>query len=198
MNENLKDNQSNSPNSFQEIIKNIDENPKNSKKNFIKFAVILILIILLFGGSVLIYQNYFSPEAQIAKEQKQNYEQYLKLKDNYDRALKEDTYGGKTPEETLQLFIDALKKEDIDLAVKYFVINFNGEPDPKWKDALLKAKNEQNLLKIIDILSKLKLDKSHYTEDYAWFTLDNKEGVAEYTIILKFNSSSQIWKIESL
>ena len=34
-----------------------------------------------------------------------------------------DTYGGTTPEATLALFIDALKKGDIDLASKYFVVD---------------------------------------------------------------------------
>jgi len=36
--------------------------------------------------------------------------------------MSEDTYGGKTPEETLNLFIEALKKEDLELASKYFVL----------------------------------------------------------------------------
>lgn len=197
MNENLKDNQSNSPNSFQEIIKNIDENPKNSKKNFIKFAVVLILIILLFGGSVLIYQNYFSPEAQIAKEQKQNYEQYLKLKDNYDRALKEDTYGGKTPKETLQLFIDALKKEDIDLAVKYFVINFNGEPDQKWKTMLQRIKTDGNLKKMSEDLIKYNIAKKTF-DNYYIFGYYNSDGSMGLQITMKLIEPANIWKIESI
>jgi hypothetical protein len=37
--------------------------------------------------------------------------------------FKADTYGGKTPEETYNLFVDALKKQDVDLAVKYFVLD---------------------------------------------------------------------------
>lgn len=39
-----------------------------------------------------------------------------------ERRYAEDTYGGTTPEETLQLFIDALKKGDTDLASKFFVL----------------------------------------------------------------------------
>jgi hypothetical protein len=34
---------------------------------------------------------------------------------------KKDTYGGATPEETLQLFIDAMKTEDYELASKYYL-----------------------------------------------------------------------------
>lgn len=50
-----------------------------------------------------------------AKKAQNEYEALKKL-------YEEDTYGGKTPEETLALFIDALKKGDTDLAAKYFVI----------------------------------------------------------------------------
>ena len=46
------------------------------------------------------------------------YENYYK---NLDELYKKDTYGGATPEETLALFINALKKGDTDLAAKYFV-----------------------------------------------------------------------------
>ena len=48
------------------------------------------------------------------------------------RPYKEDKYGGKTPEETFDLFITALKKEDIDLASKYFVI----PKQESWKETL--------------------------------------------------------------
>lgn len=43
---------------------------------------------------------------------------YEKLSEPYFK----DSYGGKTPEETYDLFVDALKDEDIGLASKYFVI----------------------------------------------------------------------------
>ncbi|MEK7635677.1 MAG: hypothetical protein AAB405_01145 [Patescibacteria group bacterium] len=41
---------------------------------------------------------------------------------DYEQAMA-DTYGGKTPQETLQLFVDAVEKEDFELAIKYFVID---------------------------------------------------------------------------
>ena len=33
-----------------------------------------------------------------------------------------DTYGGKTPQETLDMFISAVEKGDYELASKYFVV----------------------------------------------------------------------------
>src|SRR3989344_9151310 len=39
-----------------------------------------------------------------------------------EEPYKNDTYGGKTPEETWAMYIDALKKGDIDLAIKYYAV----------------------------------------------------------------------------
>jgi hypothetical protein len=40
----------------------------------------------------------------------------------YEQKFKDDKYGGKTPEETYTMFLEALKKKDIELASKYFVL----------------------------------------------------------------------------
>jgi hypothetical protein len=41
----------------------------------------------------------------------------------YEQKYKDDKYGGKTPEETYSMFLEALKKKDIELASKYFVLD---------------------------------------------------------------------------
>src|SRR3990167_4126944 len=67
---------------------------------------------------------------------------YQRLVEKMQAPYKNDKYGGKTPEETFDLFLDALRKEDVDLASRYFVI-------PKqegWKQSLGKLK-EANLYK---------------------------------------------------
>src|SRR3989344_5070805 len=40
-----------------------------------------------------------------------------------EKPYREDKIGGETPEETFDMFIDALKKEDVEVASKYFVIH---------------------------------------------------------------------------
>ena len=44
-----------------------------------------------------------------------------RLQDQWEKPYREDTYGGKTPEETYDMFLDALRKGDTTLASKYFV-----------------------------------------------------------------------------
>src|SRR3989338_6982314 len=47
---------------------------------------------------------------------------YQRLVSKMQAPYKNDKYGGKTPEETFDLFLDALRREDVELASRYFVI----------------------------------------------------------------------------
>jgi hypothetical protein len=58
------------------------------------------------------------------------YWQYLERQSaELEEAWRSDQYGGETPEETLQLFVEALEARDFELAAKYFV--------PEEQDAAL-------------------------------------------------------------
>ena len=46
-----------------------------------------------------------------------------RLQNQWEKPYREDKYGGKTPEETFDMFLDALRKEDVVLASKYFVVD---------------------------------------------------------------------------
>lgn len=59
-----------------------------------------------------------------------------------------DTYGGKTPEETYDLFIEALKKGDVELASKYFVVNRQEE----WKETINQYRSANVLSEFVDEL----------------------------------------------
>ena|SRR3989344_4663299 len=72
-----------------------------------------------------------------------------------EKAYREDQYGGNTPEETLQLFIDALKKGDTDLAAKYFII----DEQEKWKEKLKNLANQSKLNAVIEDIEKAVLEK---------------------------------------
>ena len=113
---------------------------------------------------------------------------------NLSKAYEKDTYGGKTPDETLQLFVEALKQGDTALAAKYFV------PERQRKEAedLRVGKEKGNLSKLVSILEKDRdgsyvLDGNHYE-----FNTFDKDGVAEFNFSLIFNPVTKVWKIESL
>ena len=99
--------------------------------------ILIAIIALLILSSPILYQQYkkYKFEKEVDRKWKElndkmqkeideadaiyqkEYQKVLKLKKLYEN----DHYGGKTPEETLQLFVEALKKKDYKLAAKYYV-----------------------------------------------------------------------------
>ncbi|MBI2062800.1 MAG: hypothetical protein HYT61_01000 [Candidatus Yanofskybacteria bacterium] len=79
-----------------------------------------------------------------------------------EKLYRNDKYGGKTPEETFDMFIAALENDDVELASKYFVLN----KQDQWKKTLEEYK-AQNLLKdfVIELKNQKKIWKSEKTND---------------------------------
>ncbi len=113
-------------------------------KTALKFFGIALLFVLVGAGIVWgvdYYQRVRSPEYQVELEMKK-----------LEAAAKADTYGGSTPEETLALFIDALKKGDIDLASKYFVVD--EQENGKKELVALSGTQVQNIINDILVAKK--------------------------------------------
>lgn len=129
-------------------------------KKIIKYAVIFIsvavvLCFLIFAGYKI--WNYF----QIWQNNK-------KLQDfntAVEKLLKNDTFGGKTPEETYNLFIAALKTENVDLAIKYIVLD--AERQTRYWKEFSEQKQKGQLKKYAESLpewSKWKQIKDNYND----------------------------------
>lgn len=116
----------------------------------------------------------------------------MKYYQDMEARYRADTYGGETPEETLQLFIDALKKGDIELASKYFVI----EDQEKFSEDLEEMKNEDNFARAQADFKKLQLSKND--GERAFFTITNEKNVVEVQVILYRNEVTGKWKIAEL
>ena len=100
------------------------------------------------GFGVLFFIQYLR-NAEDPEKQAQEYVEAL------EKAYREDQYGGNTPEETLQLFIDALKKGNTDLAAKYFIIDEQEE----WKGKLKNLADQSKLNTVIEDIEKAILEK---------------------------------------
>lgn len=116
---------------------------------------------------------------------------------NYMNALQSnvDDIGGATPEETLKLFVAALKKEDVGLASSYFLPDQNGSRR-KWIDYLQSVK-DKGYIQIMadDIEKKAKPIQSLY-KDKAVYEILNDDGTVGVSIDIRFNS--KVWKIEGI
>jgi len=153
-------------------------------KSFVKFLFVGIIIIsagvgLLYG--VRYFQYLKSPEYKAIQDLK-----------NLEKQYAEDPYGGDTPEETLRLFIDALKKGDTELAAKYFVLDKQQE----WKEDLAKIKEKGLLEEMVKDLERL--EKSKEEPEEVFYVTTNKENIVSVQLIVGKNPYSKKWKIYEL
>lgn len=128
-----------------------------------------------------LYRYFTSPQYK-------EYQRLLELEKKYMA----DTYGGDTPEETLELFIDALKKGDTDLAAKYFVLDKQEE----WRKNLDDLKGKDLLASMIRDLGVAEKGKD-ISETSARFIVANKNNEV-ITVINIVKSINNKWKILEL
>ena len=115
--------------------------------------------------------------------------EYLK----YMKELeKQDNYGGKTPEETLELYIKALEARDFELASKYFVLE-----DQKKEFEELKSLDQNKIDSYLSVLNKA--NPTSYNSTFNTYELrslfDGKDILV--TGFVK-NKETDIWKLESI
>lgn len=146
--------------------------------------ILYLFVALAAGGALLFALPYFRGEKSTVTDLERIYTD--------EKLWREDTYGGETPEETLRLFIEALKAEDIDLAAKYFVL----DKQAKWKNKLLIIKEKGLLGAMVADLEKLKKTREETEETF--YTLTNEENIVSIQLILSKNPTNGKWKITEL
>ncbi len=161
-----------------------------------KSFLIILGIIAAAESGYLVWNHYLSPEAKENRKIENDFKAYMRLVDQYETAMKNDTYGGKTPQETLDMFIDALEKGDLELASKYFVLREDGSRDPEILEALQEKKINNILPEMIRLLSVAQPTGSFLEGRYGFKVTDDTGNYS--TIEFIFNEYSQVWKIESM
>lgn len=179
------------------------ENMHSNKKVWLVAIAAAVLVILI--GGYFTWANYFSPDAQRRINLEKNYEKATAAMNAFEKAMREDTYGGKTPQETLDMFIDALKKGDIELASKYFMLDTNSQsPDyltrRKWEEGLAQVSKDGKLFSIVSTIENLATSTKRNlgSSDVFEFVIYDENGIAINSIDLRLNKYSLVWKIESM
>jgi len=168
-----------------------------AKNSFWKFVILFLVIMVVAAGGYFIWNRFFSETAKARRFMAEQMAIYRKAEKAYIEAMTADTYGGKTPQETLNMFVDALRKGDIELASKYFMLDENLSRE-KWVNLLAGIKNEGNLQRLAnDIVNKAIAGNLSSQEEFGYVLYDS-EGKIGLQIDLRFNRYSQVWKIESL
>lgn len=114
-----------------------------------------------------------------------------RLEQELMRPYQEDRVGGRTPEETFQMFLDALRKEDIDLAAKYFVVDKQEE----WRRSFMKIKEQGEWQNMVEDVSRAK--EVQRRDSGVLYEAIGGEGLVTVSldIVRQFNG---VWKIKSL
>lgn len=165
----------------------------NNKKNLIWVTIILIIVIVIG-----LYFLFFQKDKEFVVRDKDSFksgQDYLNYLEQYKQAQSKDTYGGKTPEETLQLFIDALKKGDTELASKYFILSKQGEMENDLKQGI----ESGGIARLIDYYSNGEIGKTHIDSLNIYrFRILKEKDQPGFRLDLILNESTNVWKIESL
>lgn len=150
-------------------------------KTSLKFIGGFVAIVALAFGSIYYISYYNSPEQKAIRY-------YADL----ERQYAEDTYGGSTPEETLQLFIDALKAGDIELASKYFVVEKREEMKKLLQDEF---EVSGSFNRAVTGLQKLeRTTGNHDPDERAFFIIVGGDNVVKNQVLLAKNGNG-VWKI---
>ncbi|MFA5838766.1 MAG: hypothetical protein WC849_02415 [Candidatus Paceibacterota bacterium] len=167
----------------------------NNKKNLILILIILVIVILLT-----LYFLVFQKDREFVVRDKDSFtsqEDYLNYLEEYKVAQSKDTYGGKTPEETLNLFVEALKAGNTELASRYFVLSKQNE----IKEDLKQGVESGGIKTFVDIIgdSSNKFDsKKSSVGEYFISVIEKENNSLILEIRLSLNSESKLWKIENL
>jgi hypothetical protein len=164
--------------------------------------LVLAVILALIGGTLYFFPNWLSYSKYligVESQTEKNMRLLEQMEKKYIQAMTADTYGGKTPKETLDMFVDALRKGDVELASKYVKLEDDLTRDTTV--ATLSQMKEKGFLDdmAIDLSADIREDKDDKTsaEDFK-FAAYNKDGDVGAIIDMWFNKYSGLWKIETL
>ena len=138
--------------------------PREPRGHFKKFAAIFLAILVVAIGSAIGLRAY---EFKRGERGVGELAEALKRaeQEDYQRAMA-DTYGGKTPQETLHLYIEAVEKEDYELASKYFIGDKQQEELKSLKNAGAEALGRYVLtLRKIPEEGKYNIDNTYFSFD---------------------------------
>ncbi len=141
----------------------------------------LVIVIVVLGIVVLGIVGYFRTQDAGYRAMHEQAE--------LERKYLEDAYGGATPEETLRLFVEALKAGDTELAAKYFIL----DEQERWRADLAKIKDRGLLDEMVADLEREKY-KNQISDGQVAFDIANDQKEAMLSILLGRGPNGK-WKI---
>jgi len=169
---------------------------KNKNKLILVIAVVAIIFVSWYVwrwvSDYYAVKNFSVASEQELRELLKTDADYIRLERIAKLAYQRDNYGSTTPEGTLELFVEALKKGDADLASKYFLPELQKEYRTAVENWVRLGKN----IGIADNLSRV--DMPEIKGNSAFITTTNSKKEIILMIRLAKNQYTQKWKLESI
>lgn len=151
------------------------------------------IALIVFGAVVFVWYGY------VGTVKYKNWKWYQGMKNEAAKFEKEladkkakiaaDTYGGKTPQETLDMFIAAVEKGDYELASKYFVVE---RQEKELKE--LQISERKNIDNVMSLLKKVNAEMIEEN-----FQTSKINYVITHPILVTFiKYPSNLWKIDEI
>ncbi len=160
---------------------------KNLKLIFIAVLVVIVLLVIIgtLGANKDRIQGYFEN-----KRAQATYDQMVAEKNALEEKKKDDFAGGKTPEETIEMYLKALKDSNIDKANSFYAVGVKESDKDKLLQVPLIIKNTEKLF----IYGEKKCGITLYKLNYCSWSIKDDSGVL-MTFDLEQNPYTKIWKI---
>lgn len=160
----------------------------SSKKGFLKFVIAFLAIILLgYVAFVVAYNVRHWDEIKANQQLEKDVQAWADIYRN-------DKAGGATPDETVDLFIAALEKNDVELATSYFMPDDYGKRDEE-RAMMQRVFDAGEFSRLADAMRNREVNKSGVIGDkfYSFFfSFDNGDPAGG--LYMQFNGN--VWKIE--
>jgi len=156
-----------------------------------KYLFILIFLFLLGGGVIILLSYFSSPGKQVRHYAKVLTALQQEMQKQEEQSEK-DKYGGKTPKGTYQLFVNALREDNIDLASKYFVL----DKQEQYKKLLQSIKEHKEWEQMVTDLTSSLNNKGKYQDksNYLLEVTDKNNNLI--TTVHLVAATNSLWKIE--
>ena len=152
------------------------------------------IILIVFGVIVFVWYGYVGTVKYI------NWKWWQRMKNeaaNFEKEIADkkakiaaDTYGGKTPQETLDMFITAVEKGDYELASKYFVVE---RQDKELED--LRESEKKDIENVIELLKQV---NKRFLKGELSNSIDNNYIVTDPILVTFIKYPSNLWKIDEI
>ena len=162
-------------------------------------GVWLVVVLGIFAGTFLYWDEYVREKEFVVYEHFEDFlneerpdeeeiEQYV---EDLQEAYRNDTYGGETPQETFELFKEALKAGDTDLAAKYFLV----EKQERMRKEFEVGLSNGSMTTFISFLDKAE-DGGGSGDSYEFAVTEDAFVTMSFNLVK--NPYSGVWKMESL